>query len=178
MEEAPKLELKPLPKHLKYAYLGPSETLPVIILADLDPKQEGELLSVLDENKEALGWTMTDIKGISPSIVQHRIHLREDAKPTRDPQRRLNPTMKEVVKKEIIKLLDNGIIYPILDSSWVSPVQVVPKKSGVTVIQNDNDELNPTRIQTGWRVCIDYQKLNSATRKDHFPLLFIDQMLE
>ena len=86
--------------------------------------------------------------------------------------------MKEVVKKEIIKLLDNGIIYPISDSSWVSPVQVVPKKSGVTIIQNDNDELIPTRIQTGWRVCIDYRKLNSATRKDHFPLPFIDQILE
>ncbi|CAN6576900.1 unnamed protein product [Malus baccata var. baccata] len=86
--------------------------------------------------------------------------------------------MMEVVKKEIIKPLDCGVIYPISDSHWVSPVQVVPKKSGVTVVKNDENELVPTRIQTGWRVCIDYRKLNASTRKDHFPLPFIDQMLE
>ena len=133
-EEAPKLELKSLHKHLKYAYLGLSETLPVIISADLDPMQEEELLTILKENKEALGWTMADLKEISPSIVQHRIHLLEEAKPKRDPQRRLNPAMKEVMKKKIIKLLDNGIIYPILNNSWMSPVQVVPKKSRVTIV--------------------------------------------
>ncbi|KAJ9567317.1 hypothetical protein OSB04_003283 [Centaurea solstitialis] len=86
--------------------------------------------------------------------------------------------MQEVVKKEVIKLLDTGIIYPISDSPWVSPVQVVPKKGGLTVVTNDNNELVPTRTVTGWRVCIDYRKLNDATRKDHFPLPFIDQMLE
>ena len=103
----------------------------------------------------------------------------EDAiKPTIQPQRRLNPAMQEVVKKEVIKLLDAGIIYPISDSKWVSPVQVVPKKGGITVITNENNELIPTRTVTGWRVCIDYRKLNVATRKDHFPLPFIDQMLE
>ena len=117
---------------------------------------------------------MTDIKRISPSIVQHRIHLGEKANPIRDPQRRLNPAMKEIVKKEILKLLDNEIIYPISDSPWVSPIQVVPKKSEVTVIQNEANKLVLTRVQTGWRVCIDYRKLNAATRKDHFPLPFID----
>ncbi|KAM1535580.1 hypothetical protein TB1_013771 [Malus domestica] len=86
--------------------------------------------------------------------------------------------MMEVVKKEIIKLLDCGVIYPISDSKWVSPVQCVPKKSGVTVVANAENELVPQRIQTGWRVCIDYRKLNTTTRKDHFPLPFIDQMLE
>jgi len=90
----------------------------------------------------------------------------------------MNPIMKEAVRKDILKCLDNGIIYPISDSSWVSPVQVVPKKSGITVVKNDDDELIPTRIQTGWRVCIDYRNLNTETRKDHFPLPFIDQMLE
>ena len=148
VEEVPKLKLKPLLKNLKYAYLDPSETLPVIILVDLDPTQEGELLSILGENKEALGWTMADIKGIGPSIVQYRIHLGKDAKPTRDLQRRLNPVMKEMIKKEVIKLLDNGIIYSILDSSWVSLVKVVSKKSGVIVVQNDNNELIPTKNQT------------------------------
>ncbi|KAH9773330.1 hypothetical protein KPL71_013298 [Citrus sinensis] len=86
--------------------------------------------------------------------------------------------MKEVVRTEVLKLLDAGIIYPISDSSWVSPVQVVPKKSGVTVVTNADNELIPTRVTTGWRVCIDYRKLNSVTRKDHFPLPFIDQMLD
>ncbi|KAM2246078.1 hypothetical protein ACFXTI_006934 [Malus domestica] len=108
----------------------------------------------------------------------HRILLEEGAKPTREAQRRLNPPMMEVVKKEIIKLLDCGVIYPISDSRWVSPVQCVPKKSGVTVVKNAENELVPTRIQTGWRVYIDYRKLNATTRKDHFPLPFIDQMLE
>ena len=93
---------------------------------------------------------MADIKGISPSIVQHQIHLTEDAKPRKDPQRRLNLIMTETVRKDILKCLDNGIIYPISDSTWVSPVHVVPKKSGITVVQNDEDELVPTRVQTGW----------------------------
>ena len=86
--------------------------------------------------------------------------------------------MQEVVKKEVVKLLDAGIIYPISDSAWISPVQVVPKKGGITVVKNENNELIPTRTVTGWRVCIDYRKLNDATRKDHYPLPFIDQMLE
>ncbi|GJX97083.1 reverse transcriptase domain-containing protein [Tanacetum coccineum] len=86
--------------------------------------------------------------------------------------------MQEVVKKEIVKLLDTGIIYLIADSPWVSPIHCVPKKGGITVVTNENDELVPTRTVTGWRVCIDYRKLNEATAKDHFPLPFMDQMLE
>ena len=83
---------------------------------------------VLRENGEAIGWTMADTKGISPSIIQHRIHLTEDARPERDPQRRLNTIMQEAVRAEILKLLDNEIIYPISDSQWVSPVHAVQKK--------------------------------------------------
>ncbi|CAN6548209.1 unnamed protein product [Malus baccata var. baccata] len=108
----------------------------------------------------------------------HRIRLEDGAKPSRKAQRRLNLPMMEVMKKEIIKLLDRGVIYQISDSRWVSPVQVVPKKSGVTVVKSKENELVPTRIQTGWRVYIDYRKLNTTTRNDHFPLPFIDQMLE
>lgn len=93
-------------------------------------------------------------------------------------QRRLNPTMKEVVKNEVLKLLDVGIIYPISDTKWVSPTQVVTKKSSLTVMKNDRDELIPMRMTTGWRMFIDYRKLNAATRKDHFPLCFLDQILE
>ncbi|GKB90430.1 reverse transcriptase domain-containing protein [Tanacetum coccineum] len=86
--------------------------------------------------------------------------------------------MQGVVKKEIVKLLDTGIICPISDSPWVSPIHCVPKKGGITVVTNKNDELVPTRTVTVWRVCIDYRKLNKATAKDHFPLPFMDQMLE
>jgi hypothetical protein len=106
----------------------------------------------------------------------HKIYLEEEAKPTRDAQSRLNPYMKEVVKVELLKLLDVGIIYPILDSKWVSPVQLVPKKSGITMVKNEDEELIPTRITTSWRVCIDYRRVNKMTRKYHFPLPFIHQM--
>ena len=104
--------------------------------------------------------------------------MEKDAKPVRDPQRRLNPKMKEVVRKEILKLLEAGIIYPIADSQWVSLVHCVPKKGGITVVPNDKDELIPQRIITGYRMVIDSRKLNKATKKDHYPLTFIDQMLE
>jgi len=177
-KDPPLVELKPLPDNLKYIFLGDNETLPLIIASDLAQDQEVALKRVLFENKEAIGWSLKDIKGISPGIVQHRIHMEEDSRPRRDPQRRLNPVLKEAVRKEVLKCLDHGIIYPISDSSWVSPVHVVPKKSGVTVVENEHNELIPTRLQTGWRVCVDYRKLNAATRKDHFPLPFIDQMLE
>ncbi|GJU34961.1 reverse transcriptase domain-containing protein [Tanacetum coccineum] len=90
----------------------------------------------------------------------------------------MNLKIHEVIKKEVIKLLDAGLIYPIFDSPWVSPVHYVPKNGGITVIENDDNELIPTRLVTGWHVCIDYRKLNDATRKDHFPLPFMDQMLE
>jgi len=176
--EPPKKELKPLPDNLKYKFLSPAETLPVIIALDLHAALEERLLHVLREHKEAIGWTIEDIKGISPLVVMHKIHLEEGTKPSREPQRRLNPSMQEVVRVEVIKLLDAGIIYPISDSKWVSPIHVVPKRARVTVVQNKEGELVPTRVQSGWRVCIDYRKSNTATRNDHFPLPFIDQMVE
>ena len=108
----------------------------------------------------------------------HKINLEANYKPMRQPQRRLNPIMKEEVRKEVLKLLEAGLIYPISASSWVSLVQVVPKKGGMTVVKNDRDEMIPTRTITGWRMCIDYRKLNEATRKDHYSLPFMDQMIE
>ncbi|GJZ32768.1 reverse transcriptase domain-containing protein [Tanacetum coccineum] len=104
--------------------------------------------------------------------------MEDDYKPTVQSQRRVNPKIHEVIKKEVLKLLDAGMIYPISDSPWVSPVHCVPKKGGITVVANEENELILTRLVTGWRVCIDYRKLNEATRKDHFPLPFMDQMLE
>jgi len=96
----------------------------------------------------------------------------------RQPQRRLNPIISDVVKKEVTKLLLAGIIYPISDSQWVSPIHVVLKKTGLTIVKNEKEELIPIRVQNSWRVCIDYRRLNQETRKDHFHLPFIDQMLE
>ncbi|GJT46819.1 reverse transcriptase domain-containing protein [Tanacetum coccineum] len=104
--------------------------------------------------------------------------MEEDYTPAVQHQRRVNPKIHDVIKKEVEKLLNAGLIYPISDSPWVSPVHCVPKKGGFTVVENEQNELIPTRLVTGWRVCIDYRKLNEATRKDHFPLPFMDQMLE
>jgi len=109
------LELKALPPHLKYVYLGEQETFPVIIASHLNDGQEESLKAIPRKYWEAIGRIMTDIKGLSPTIVQHHIHLNEEAAPKRDPQRRLNPIMQETVHAEIVKLLDNGIIYHIFD---------------------------------------------------------------
>nr|GEY80443.1 reverse transcriptase domain-containing protein [Tanacetum cinerariifolium] len=100
------------------------------------------------------------------------LHIKEITCP------KVNPKIHDVIKQEVIKLLEAGLIYPISDSPWVSPVHCVPKKGGFTIVENEDNELLPTRLVTGWRVCIDYRKLNEATRKDHFPLPFMDQMLE
>ncbi|XP_020992634.1 uncharacterized protein LOC110278738 [Arachis duranensis] len=176
--EAPKLELKTLPPSLKYAYLGDSNTYPVIINSSLNEEQEEKLIQMLKQHKDAIGWTLADLKGISPSMCMHKILLEEGAKLSRQQQRRLNSTMNEVVQKEVLKLWQAGVIYLISDNPWVSPVQMVPKKGGVTVVPNKRNELIPTRTVTSWRMCIDYRKLNEATRKDHVPLPFMDQMLE
>ncbi|CAN6459158.1 unnamed protein product [Victoria cruziana] len=152
VESPPVVELKSLPNTLKYAFLGSNDSLPVIISSLLSFEEEGRLLTVLRNHKKAIGWQVSDLRGISPTFCMHRIHLEEGSKPSREFQRRLNPALKEVVKKEIIKWLDAGIIYPISDNEWVSPIQMVPKKAGLTVIKNEHGEDVPTRVQTGWRV--------------------------
>jgi len=103
----------------------------------------------------------------------HQILLEDDSKPVRKPQRRLNPNILDVVKKEVKKPLAAVIIYPISNSTWVSPVQVVPKKSSITIVKNQDNELILTRVANSWRVCIDYRRLNQETRKDPFPLPFL-----
>ncbi|GJU17378.1 reverse transcriptase domain-containing protein [Tanacetum coccineum] len=178
IEEPPELELKDLPSHLEYAYLEGTDKLPVIIAKSLKDDEKEALLKVLKSHKRAIAWKITDIKGIDPRFYTHKILMEEDYKPAVQSQRRVNPKIHEVIKKEVIKLLDAGMIYPISDSPWVSPIHCVPKKGGINVVANEDNELIPTRLVTGWRVCIDYRKLNEATRKDHFPLPFMDQMLE
>ncbi|RVW28992.1 Retrovirus-related Pol polyprotein from transposon 297 [Vitis vinifera] len=141
-----KLELKTLPAELKYAYLEEGNKAPVVISSSLTVSQEDNLLRILRKHKKAIGWQISDLKGISPLICMHHIYMEEGAKPTH--------------------------------STWVSPTQVVPKKSGITVVKGENGDEVSTRLTTGWRVCIDYRKLNAVTRKDHFPLPFMDQVLE
>ena len=140
--------------------------------------EKEKLLRVLRDHKNAIGWSLVDLKGIRPSVCMHRILLEDGHKPSVEAQRRLNPIMKEVVRKEVLKWLDAEVIYPISNSSWVSPIQVVPKKGGTTVIWTKSNALLPSRTVIGWRICIDYRKLNNATRKYHFSLPFLDQMLD
>nr|GEY30255.1 reverse transcriptase domain-containing protein [Tanacetum cinerariifolium] len=173
-----KVELKELPPHLEYAFLGENNKWPVIISKDLSVNEKSALIEVLESRKKAIAWKLTDIRGIDSEFCSHKILLKDDFSPKVQSQRRVNLKIHDVIKKEVEKLLDAGLIYPISDSPWVSPVHCVPKKGGMTVIKNDENELVPIRLVIGWRVCIDYRKLNEATRKDHFPLPFMDQMLE
>jgi len=152
VEEEKNIELKELPSHLKYVFLSKDASKPAIINITLTPSEEEKLMRVLRGNEGALGWKISDLKGISPTHFMHKIYMEAEYKPVVQPQRRLNPTMKEVVKKEVLKLLDACMIYPISDSSWVSPVHVVPKKGGMTLVANEKNELIPTRIVTGWRM--------------------------
>ncbi|GJX00897.1 hypothetical protein Tco_0184810 [Tanacetum coccineum] len=144
-----KPELKDLPNHLEYAYLHGDKSFPIIISSELSDKEKSSLLQVLEKRKGAIAWKMSDIKGISPSYCTHKILMEDDFKPVIQPQRRLNPKVQDVVKNEIVKLLDSGLIYPISNSSWVSPIHVVPKKGGMIVYLNDDDELIPSRTVTG-----------------------------
>ena len=142
------LILKEFPGHLKYAFLEPEKGKPVIISTELTENEEQRLLEILRQYKEAIAWSIEDLNGISPSICIHKILLNDYAKTSVEHQRRLNPTMKDVARKEVLKWLNAGFIYAILDSPWVSPVHVVPKKGGFTVIKNERNELIPTRIVT------------------------------
>nr|GEW27221.1 retrovirus-related Pol polyprotein [Tanacetum cinerariifolium] len=122
------------------------DKLPVIIAKDLSIEEKTALITVLKSHKRAIAWKLSDIKGIDPELCTHKILMEEDLEPEVQHQRRVNLKIHDVIKNEVLKLLDAGLIYPITDSPW--------------------------------RICIDYHKLNEATRKDHFPLPFMDQMLE
>ena len=135
--DEPTLELKTLSSTLKYAFLDEEKEKPVIISSKLDTKQEEQLLEVLRKNKEAIGWTLTDLKGLDPSLCTHRIFLEDESRPVRVAQRWLNPRVWEAKKEEILKWLNAEIIYPISDSQWVSLVHAVSKKAGVTFTMNE-----------------------------------------
>ena len=144
--EAPNLELKPLPFTLRYTFLDSNSNFSFIVNSLLPNDEVNVLCYFLNKHKGVIGYSINDLKGLSPTICMHRILLEDDTKPTIEAQRRLNPTLKEVVRKEVIKLLE---IYSISYSKWVSPVQVIPKKGGLTVMQNEHNDLVPTRTITG-----------------------------
>ncbi|GJW28985.1 reverse transcriptase domain-containing protein [Tanacetum coccineum] len=164
VDKPPEVELKELPPHLEYAFLEGDDKLPVIIAKDLKDEEKAALLKVLSPKKRAIAWKLSDIKGVSPEFCTHKILMEEDYEPSVQSQRRVNPKIHDVIKKEVEKLLDAGLIYPISDSPWVSPVHCVPKKGGMTVITNDENELIPTRlVTTGWRIPIDPKDQEKTT---------------
>nr|GEY75839.1 reverse transcriptase domain-containing protein [Tanacetum cinerariifolium] len=138
-DEPPDVELKELPPHLEYAFLGGNEKWLVIIAKDLSSNEKTALINVVKTRKKAIAWKLTDIKGIDPEFCSHKILLEEDYSLKVQCQRRVNPKIYDVIKKEVEKLLDAGLIYPISDSPWVSPIHCVPKKGGMTVIKNDEN---------------------------------------
>nr|GEW53265.1 hypothetical protein [Tanacetum cinerariifolium] len=148
--EPPELELKELPEHLEYTFLQENSQLPVVISSALSSVKKTKLLKVLRNHKGAISWSIVDIKGIDSSFCTYKILMEDEFKTSVQPQRRVNFNIKEVV----------------------------PKKGRITVVRNEKDELIPQWTVIGWRVCIDYRKLNNVTRKDHFPLMFINQMIE
>ncbi|GJX84743.1 DNA-directed DNA polymerase [Tanacetum coccineum] len=150
IDDLPKLELKDLPSYLEYAFLEGTDKLPVIIAKNLKEDEKVRLLKVLKSHKRAIAWKISDIKGIDPQFCTQKILMEDDSKTAIQHQRRVNLIIHEVIKKEVIKLLDVRFIYPISDSLWVSPVHCVPKKGGITVIENEDNELIPTRLVTGW----------------------------
>nr|GEU44905.1 reverse transcriptase domain-containing protein [Tanacetum cinerariifolium] len=150
IDEPLKVELKDLPPHLEYVFLEGDGKFPVIIAKDLSDEEKTALITVLKSHKRAIAWKLFDIKGIDPELYTHKILMEGDFKPVVQHQRRVNPKIYDVIKNE----------------------------GGFTVVENEENELIPIRLVTGWRVCIDYRKFNEATRKDHFPLPFRDQMPE
>ncbi|GJY07002.1 reverse transcriptase domain-containing protein [Tanacetum coccineum] len=156
IDEPPVVEHKDLPPHLEYAFLEGSDKLPIIIAKYLKDEEKAALIKVLKSHKRALAWQLSNIKGINPEFYTHKILIEDDFKPAVQHQRKVKPKIYEVIKKEVLKLLDAGLIYPISDSPWVSLVYCVPKKGGFTIVENEENELIPTRLVTRWHVCIDY----------------------
>ncbi|GJR92941.1 hypothetical protein Tco_0265115 [Tanacetum coccineum] len=144
IDEPPEVELKDLPPHLEYAFLEDNNKLPVIIAKDLSVDDKTALIKVLKFQKQVIAWKLSDIKGINLEFYSHKILIEDDYELAVQHQRRVNPNIHDVIKKEVEKLLDAGLIYPISDSPWVSPVHCVPKKGGMNVIDTMIKEIVPT----------------------------------
>nr|GEX52031.1 hypothetical protein [Tanacetum cinerariifolium] len=164
-------ELKELPPHLEYAFLEGDDKLPVIIAKDLSVEEKTALITILKSHKRAIAWKLSDIKGINPEFCTHKILMEEDFEPVVQHQRRVNPKIHNVIKQEVIKLLEAGLIYPISDSPWVSPVHCVPKKRGFTVVENEDNELIPTVYTDHSALKYLFQKKDSKARLLRWVLL-------
>jgi hypothetical protein len=136
----PEVDLKPLPKGLKYEFLGPDKTYPVIVSDELSPEKNEKLLILLKKHKKVIGYSINDLKGLIPAFCTHHIPMEDHCKPIVDHQRWLTHAIRQVVKKETIKLLDAGIIYAVPHSEWVSPVHCVPKKGGLIMVKDEKNE--------------------------------------
>jgi hypothetical protein len=149
-QEPPKspVELKPLPLGLKYAFLNENNESPMTISDKLFEYETIRLLTILEKHHSAFGYLLQDLKWISPALCTHRIPIDPSYTPSREPQCRLNNAMRDVIKKEVLKLLHARIIYLVPNSEWVSSVQVVPKKGGMTMVKNERNELIPQRTIT------------------------------
>jgi hypothetical protein len=147
--------LKPLPSGLKYTFLNNNRESLVIISDKLSKDETLRLLTILEKHRSTFSYSLEDFKGISPALCTHRIRIDLAYTPSWEPQRRLNNAMREIVKTEVLKLLHAGIIFLMPYSEWVSSVQVVSKKGGMTMVKNEKNELIPQQIVTGWRMCID-----------------------
>nr|GEV24219.1 DNA-directed DNA polymerase [Tanacetum cinerariifolium] len=149
IDEPLEVELKDLPPHLEYAFLEGNDKLQVIIAKDLCVEEKTALITVLKSHKRAIAWKLSDIKGIDPEFCTHKILMEEDFEPAVQNQRRVNPKIHDIIKQEVLKLYDAGLIYPISDSPWVSPVHCIPKKGGFTVVENEDNKLIMTRLVIG-----------------------------
>ncbi|GKE12673.1 reverse transcriptase domain-containing protein [Tanacetum coccineum] len=163
VDEPPELKLKDELSHLEYAFLEGTNKLPVIIAKNLKDEENERLIKVLKSYKQAIAWKLSDIKGIDPQFCTHKILMEDDFKPAVQHQRRVNPKIHEVIKKEVVKLLDARLIYPISDSPWVSLVHCVPKKGGMTVVTNEDNKLIPTRFLGYFQISIDPQDQEKIT---------------
>nr|GEX61260.1 hypothetical protein [Tanacetum cinerariifolium] len=162
--EPPVVELKDLPPHLEYEFLEGDDKLPIMIAKDLKDEEKIALIKVLKSHKQAIAWQLFDIKGIDPEFCTHKILIGDDFKPAVQHQIRVNPKIHEVIKKEVLKLLDSRLIYPISNIPWVSPVHCVPKKGGFTVVKNEENELIPTRLVPG--IVLDHKILKNRIKVD------------
>nr|GFA97631.1 reverse transcriptase domain-containing protein [Tanacetum cinerariifolium] len=130
INEPLEVELKDLPPHLEYAFLEGNNKFPVIIAKELGEEEKAALIKVLKSHKRVIAWKLSDIQGINLEFCTHKILIEEDYKLVVQHQRNVNPKINDVIKKEVEKLVDAGLIYPVCDSPWVSPVHCVPKKGG------------------------------------------------
>nr|GFA99842.1 retrovirus-related Pol polyprotein from transposon 17.6 [Tanacetum cinerariifolium] len=173
IDEPLEVKLKDLPLHLEYVFLEGDDKLPVIIAKDLSNEEKTALITVLKSHKRAITWKLSGIKGINLKFRTHKILMEESFKLAVQHQRRVNLKIHDFIKKEVEKLLDAGLIYPISDSPWTSLVHYVPNKGGFTIVENEENKLIPTRLVTGWRIydTFKFPSIQKIKKRPHLRVL-------